>query len=232
MIEDRVNAGVKQQNFQLAAGCRVPPLIGLQQAPLAAGGRVLVTQVQRILTPFPVREQKKRPPYQGTRGDGSRFHSLLSLETAHDAGQAEGFHIPRAPGRTSQLPPQARFQPVTRPLCPLEHLLLFPINTLFKLPLYLIRISPKCQEGTSVLSITLWTDLGNHRGDIHCSSKSSYHIFLSHLLYIFSYHVRKPSSVNLSSKSAIGLDADSMISRHVFTFLSISKVGPRGSPYF
>ena len=40
---------------------------------------------------------------------------------------------PALPGARSQLPPQARLQPVTRPLCSLEVLLLFPINTLFHL---------------------------------------------------------------------------------------------------
>jgi len=35
----------------------------------------------------------------------SRFHSHLSLKEAVDAGRAEGFHIPRARGRTSQFHP-------------------------------------------------------------------------------------------------------------------------------
>ena len=59
---------------------------------------------------------------------------------------AEGFFIPRAPGRTSQTPPQARFQPVTRPLWSLEILLLFPINTLFNILQYSISICKRCQE--------------------------------------------------------------------------------------
>ena len=58
---------------------------------------------------------------------------------ALDGGQAEGFCIPRAPGRTSQLPPQARLQPMTRPLCPLGKLLLFPFITLLDLPQYISR---------------------------------------------------------------------------------------------
>ena len=41
-----------------------------------------------------------RLPHRSTRGDESRFHSLLSLKEAIDAGQTGGFHIPRAPGRT------------------------------------------------------------------------------------------------------------------------------------
>ena len=43
---------------------------------------------------------EKRLPHRSTRGDESRFHSLLSLKEAIDAGQTGGFHIPRAPGRT------------------------------------------------------------------------------------------------------------------------------------
>ena len=35
----------------------------------------------------------------------SRFHSHLSLKEAVNAGRAEGFHIPRARGRTSQFHP-------------------------------------------------------------------------------------------------------------------------------
>ena len=54
------------------------------------------------------------------RGSTLFYHSRRPV----DAGQTEGFHIPRAPGR---------LQPVTRPLCSLEVLLLFPINTLFHL---------------------------------------------------------------------------------------------------
>ena len=63
------------------------------------------------------------------RGSTLFYHSRRPV----DAGQTEGFHIPRAPGRTFTAPPQARLQPVTRPLCSLEVLLLFPINTLFHL---------------------------------------------------------------------------------------------------
>ncbi len=62
---------------------------------------------------------------------------------------AEGFCIPRAPGRTSQFPQQARLQPVTRPLCPSGGLLLFPIITLFSILQYIISIARWCQEHPS-----------------------------------------------------------------------------------
>ena len=56
---------------------------------------------------------------------------------------------PALPGARSQPPPQARLQPVTRPLCSLEVLLLFPIIALLTYALYLSRIWVRCQDGTS-----------------------------------------------------------------------------------
>lgn len=75
------------------------------------------------------------------RGSTLFYHS----SAAPDAGRTEGFCIPRAPGRTSQAPPQTRLQPVTRPLCSSGILLLFPIITLFDSLQYISRICPGCQ---------------------------------------------------------------------------------------
>ena len=71
----------------------------------------------------------------GMRGDISRFHSRLSLKSDHNAGHAEGIHIPRAPGRTFCRTPQDGLQPVTVPLFPELRGILFPIVALFDFPL-------------------------------------------------------------------------------------------------
>ena len=44
---------------------------------------------------------------------------IEEIQPAIDEAMAEGICIPRAPGRTSHTPPQARLQPAARPLCPL-----------------------------------------------------------------------------------------------------------------
>ena len=65
----------------------------------------------------------------------SRGSTLVCRLRAFDAGQAAGFHIPRAPGRTFCRTPQDGLQPVTVPLLPELRGILFPIVALFDFPL-------------------------------------------------------------------------------------------------
>lgn len=51
------------------------------------------------------------------RGDVTRGSTLVFHSRAGDGANPEGICIPLAPGRTSRPSPQARFQPVTHPLC-------------------------------------------------------------------------------------------------------------------
>ena len=133
MVENRMHTGIEQKYFQLAAGRGVPALVGLQQPALTTGLEVRIAHIHRISTPCVGRGYEKTPPVP--KYERRRVAVPLSFITqgARDAGRTEGFHIPRAPGRTSQLPPQARFQPLARPLCPLGGLLLFPFIALFQL---------------------------------------------------------------------------------------------------
>ena len=61
----------------------------------------------------------------------SRGSTLVCRLRAFDAGQAAGFHLPRAPGRTFCRTPQDGLQPVTVPLLPELRGILFPIVALF-----------------------------------------------------------------------------------------------------
>ena len=83
----------------------------------------------------------------------ARGSTLIYRSKAPDAGRTGGIHIPRAPGRTSQFPPQARFQPVTRPLWSLDGLLLFPFIALYDLRQYISRICPACQDGEGIFPL-------------------------------------------------------------------------------
>ena len=60
------------------------------------------------------------------RGSTLVYHSVA----AHNAGHAEGFHIPHAPGRTFRTASQGGLQPVTAPLLEKLWRVLFPINAL------------------------------------------------------------------------------------------------------
>ena len=76
------------------------------------------------------------------------LHSLMPAQQPDSpiTAASPGAITPRAPGCTSQLPPWARLQPVARPLCPLDELLLFPFLTHFGLPQYITRNRPPCQD--------------------------------------------------------------------------------------
>ena len=82
-------------------------------------------------------------------------------------GRTEGFHIPRAPGRTSQFPPRTRLQPVTRPLCSSGGLVLFPIITLLNSLQYISRISPGCQVEPVSCSVTAPAGSSGHASGHH-----------------------------------------------------------------
>ena len=64
------------------------------------------------------------------RGSTLVYHSVA----AHNAGHAEGFHIPHAPGRTFRTARQDGFQPLTVPLLAKRLCVLFPIIALFDYP--------------------------------------------------------------------------------------------------
>ena len=66
------------------------------------------------------------------RGSTLVYHSVA----AHNAGHAEGFHIPHAPGRTFRTAVRDGFQPVTVPLLAKLWRVLFPFIALFGCVLY------------------------------------------------------------------------------------------------
>ena len=76
---------------------------------------------------------KKTPLRQHCLRGEKDFAVPLSFITrcGRDAGHAEGFHIPRAPGRTFRTAPRDGLQPVTVPLLAKLWCVLFPIHALF-----------------------------------------------------------------------------------------------------
>ena len=75
---------------------------------------------------------KKASHAVGMRGENTpRFHSRLSLEVGgFTARRPEGFHIPRAHGRTFGPAGRAGLQPVALPLLVRVWNVLFPITAL------------------------------------------------------------------------------------------------------
>ena len=76
---------------------------------------------------------KKRLPHQSARGDESRFHSLFSLKGADDGASRRASASPALPDALRSLLRRHACSLLTRPLCPLGGLLLFPFNTLLGL---------------------------------------------------------------------------------------------------
>ena len=68
----------------------------------------------------------------GVRGATDRGSTLFYHERRPvDAGQTEGFHIPRAPGRTFTAPAAGALAAGDAPSLPIGYTVLFPFNTLF-----------------------------------------------------------------------------------------------------
>lgn len=96
-------------------------------------------------------KNKKRPSYLNRyKRRQRRGSTLVHTLPAHQPGSPITAALPEAitplaPGCTSHSPPQARLQPMTRPLCPLGKCYSFRSS----LDYYIIRIRSACQEGAT-----------------------------------------------------------------------------------
>jgi hypothetical protein len=94
-------------------------------------------------------KNKKRPSYLNRyKRRQRRGSTLVHTLPAHQPGSPITAALPEAitplaPGCTSHSPPQARFQPMARPLCPLGKCYSFRSSR----DHYIIRIPSACQEG-------------------------------------------------------------------------------------
>ena len=129
VIQQGMHPLIEQKYLQFGVRGRVTALIRLQGFHEGSEHRLLLPYFAVIL-PLAGQDKKKTSyAHFGIRGDNSRFHSHFSLDRPLSGPNRRPLR-PALPDALHAPPPQAPFQPVKGPLCPLAGTLLFPFLAL------------------------------------------------------------------------------------------------------